>query len=97
MSKATLGTKRTCRKCNANFYDLNKDPIECPKCLTTFTSMDYASKYQKTSEKREVKKSQATFEEDNDLMDEDENILDDDDDLSDSDMDIDLKEKEESN
>ncbi len=34
---ASLGTKRTCPECNARFYDLNKDPIECPKCHATFT------------------------------------------------------------
>src|SRR6516164_1837212 len=27
-----LGTKRLCASCGAKFYDLNKDPIRCPKC-----------------------------------------------------------------
>src|SRR5215813_4194120 len=27
-----LGTKRLCASCGAKFYDLNKDPINCPKC-----------------------------------------------------------------
>ncbi|MDF1627836.1 MAG: TIGR02300 family protein [Parvibaculaceae bacterium] len=27
-----LGTKRVCSSCSAKFYDLNKDPIICPKC-----------------------------------------------------------------
>jgi uncharacterized protein (TIGR02300 family) len=27
-----LGTKRLCASCGAKFYDLNKDPIHCPKC-----------------------------------------------------------------
>jgi uncharacterized protein (TIGR02300 family) len=27
-----LGTKRLCAGCGAKFYDLNKDPIHCPKC-----------------------------------------------------------------
>ena len=30
--KADLGTKRGCPSCNARFYDLEKRPIECPKC-----------------------------------------------------------------
>jgi len=34
--KAELGTKRTCPSCAARFYDLGKEPIECPKCGTTF-------------------------------------------------------------
>ncbi|MBO0711819.1 MAG: TIGR02300 family protein, partial [Acetobacteraceae bacterium] len=32
MAKAELGTKRLCANCGAKFYDLNKDPIVCPKC-----------------------------------------------------------------
>jgi uncharacterized protein (TIGR02300 family) len=27
-----LGIKRLCASCGAKFYDLNKDPIHCPKC-----------------------------------------------------------------
>ena len=34
VAKAELGTKRLCANCAAKFYDLNKDPIVCPKCHT---------------------------------------------------------------
>ena len=34
MVKLELGTKRHCSGCSARFYDLNKDPIVCPKCHT---------------------------------------------------------------
>ena len=34
MAKPELGTKRLCGNCGAKFYDLNKDPIVCPKCQT---------------------------------------------------------------
>jgi uncharacterized protein (TIGR02300 family) len=34
--KADLGTKRNCPSCSARFYDLQKRPIECPKCAFTF-------------------------------------------------------------
>ena len=34
MAKAELGTKRLCGNCGVKFYDLNKDPIVCPKCHT---------------------------------------------------------------
>ena len=34
MVKLELGTKRHCSGCGAKFYDLNKDPIVCPKCHT---------------------------------------------------------------
>ena len=36
MAKPELGTKRLCANCGAKFYDLNKDPILCPKCATVF-------------------------------------------------------------
>jgi len=32
VAKPELGTKRLCASCAAKFYDLNKDPIHCPKC-----------------------------------------------------------------
>src|SRR5215831_9754923 len=34
--KADLGTKRVCPSCGVRFYDLQKRPIECPKCAFTF-------------------------------------------------------------
>jgi uncharacterized protein (TIGR02300 family) len=37
VAKAELGTKRLCGNCAAKFYDLNKDPIVCPKCATVLT------------------------------------------------------------
>ena len=36
MAKSELGTKRQCQNCGAKFFDLNKDPIVCPKCGTVF-------------------------------------------------------------
>lgn len=36
MIKPDLGTKRVCPSCAARFYDLQKRPIECPKCAFTF-------------------------------------------------------------
>ena len=36
MAKPELGTKRLCANCSAKFYDLNKDPILCPKCGTVY-------------------------------------------------------------
>jgi uncharacterized protein (TIGR02300 family) len=34
--KADLGIKRVCPSCGARFYDLQKRPIECPKCAFSF-------------------------------------------------------------
>lgn len=36
MAKPELGTKRLCVGCGAKYYDLNRDPITCPKCGTLF-------------------------------------------------------------
>ena len=36
MSKPELGAKRQCQNCGARFFDLNRDPIICPKCGTVF-------------------------------------------------------------
>jgi uncharacterized protein (TIGR02300 family) len=37
-TKAERGTKRTCQnpECGARFYDLNRDPIVCPICHSTY-------------------------------------------------------------
>jgi uncharacterized protein (TIGR02300 family) len=34
VAKPELGIKRLCGSCGVKFYDLNKDPIVCPKCHT---------------------------------------------------------------
>ena len=39
MAKPELGTKRQCQSCGAKFYDLQKDPILCPKCDSVFQPM----------------------------------------------------------
>ena len=36
MAKPELGAKRQCQACGAKFFDLNKDPIVCPRCGTLF-------------------------------------------------------------
>jgi uncharacterized protein (TIGR02300 family) len=32
VAKPELGAKRQCQSCGTKFYDLNKNPIACPKC-----------------------------------------------------------------
>jgi uncharacterized protein (TIGR02300 family) len=34
MAKPELGNKRVCVACSTRFYDLNKQPVICPKCNT---------------------------------------------------------------
>jgi uncharacterized protein (TIGR02300 family) len=36
VAKPELGSKRQCQNCGAKFFDLNRDPIICPKCGTVF-------------------------------------------------------------
>jgi len=36
VAKTELGTKRQCQSCGARFYDLQRDPITCPKCSAVF-------------------------------------------------------------
>lgn len=44
MAKPELGTKRLCTSCGAKFYDLNKDPIVCPKCDTVLVIAPVSSR-----------------------------------------------------
>ncbi len=41
VAKVELGTKRQCQNCGAKFFDLNKDPIICPKCGTIFQGASF--------------------------------------------------------
>jgi uncharacterized protein (TIGR02300 family) len=34
VAKPDLGNKHQCQHCGTKFFDLNKDPIVCPKCGT---------------------------------------------------------------
>jgi uncharacterized protein (TIGR02300 family) len=38
VAKPELGTKRLCPNCGAKYYDLNRDPIICPKCNALFAT-----------------------------------------------------------
>ena len=39
MAKPELGAKRQCQNCGSKFFDLNRDPIICPKCGTVFQAL----------------------------------------------------------
>jgi uncharacterized protein (TIGR02300 family) len=55
VAKPELGTKRLCPGCGAKYYDLNRDPITCPKCGTIFEAVmtSRAAKAAKAAEKSE--------------------------------------------
>ncbi len=36
MAKPELGTKRVCVECSTKYFDLNRQPIACPKCGAIF-------------------------------------------------------------
>jgi uncharacterized protein (TIGR02300 family) len=36
VTKPELGNKHQCQNCSTKFFDLNKNPITCPKCGTVF-------------------------------------------------------------
>ncbi|MEX2644027.1 MAG: TIGR02300 family protein [Acetobacterales bacterium] len=36
MAKPEWGTKRACQSCGARFYDMQRQPIVCPKCGEAF-------------------------------------------------------------
>lgn len=57
MAKIELGTKRQCQNCGAKFFDLNKDPIVCPKCGTVFQGA--AARAQRAPQKDEEEEEEA--------------------------------------
>lgn len=42
MAKPELGSKRQCESCGAKFFDLNRNPILCPKCGAAFQATGLA-------------------------------------------------------
>ena len=56
MAKPELGAKRQCQHCGAKFFDLNKDPIVCPKCGTVFQG---AVRVERAPAKEEVEEEEA--------------------------------------
>jgi uncharacterized protein (TIGR02300 family) len=39
MVQANRGLKRHCGQCGANYYDLNRTPIVCPKCNAEYVPL----------------------------------------------------------
>lgn len=39
MTIAHRGTKRRCTSCGAPFYDLEREPVVCPKCHAPYVAM----------------------------------------------------------
>ena len=81
MPKPEWGVKRSCPHCETRFYDLQKEPIVCPECGTTY-DVDAHGKVSATRERRAAVPAGVDEEElvdDEDLVkDEDEEEADDD-------------------
>jgi uncharacterized protein (TIGR02300 family) len=58
VAKPELGTKRQCQNCGAKFFDLNRDPIICPKCGTVFQGV--SARAQRTPAKDDEDEEQTT-------------------------------------
>jgi uncharacterized protein (TIGR02300 family) len=59
VAKAELGTKRQCANCSAKFYDLNKDPIVCPKCHTVLQLAAVAARARPEAARAQVVEEEA--------------------------------------
>ena len=66
-----LGTKRVCESCGAKFYDLNKQPVTCPKCSHTFDPM---AAFVKTEPVREIEPAVEEEDEEDELESETDEI-----------------------
>lgn len=85
MAKPEWGTKRICQSCSTPFYDLQRDPIVCPKCQTVFDpEAILKSRKLKGAEEAEAPKKEAEKADDELEVDEDDTMLDDDDVLEDA-------------
>ena len=59
MAKPELGSKHQCQNCGAKFFDLNKDPIVCPKCGTVFQGAAARARPAAKPEEEEAELAQA--------------------------------------
>jgi uncharacterized protein (TIGR02300 family) len=55
VAKPELGAKRQCQNCGAKFFDMNKEPIVCPKCGTIFHG---AARVERAAAKVEVEEDE---------------------------------------
>ena len=65
MAKPELGEKRLCPSCGAKYYDLNRDPITCPKCNAVFE----LAETEKAKPEKEAEAGAAEADEDDDDLD----------------------------
>lgn len=89
MPNPEWGVKRTCATCRARFYDLNRDPIVCPKCgaeldITVLLKPKRVKPAAKAAATKVAAKDVDVIDDDDDIEVEiDDDDLDDDDDAAD--------------
>ena len=57
MAKPELGAKRQCESCATKFFDLNRNPIKCPKCGAVFQAV--AARAERVTVKPEAEEEEA--------------------------------------
>jgi|TARA_R100000322_G_scaffold169672_2_gene142507 uncharacterized protein (TIGR02300 family) len=104
LSKPELGTKRDCPSCGAKFYDLNKNPVVCPKCEHEYVpDTGTKAKRAKPAEKPKEKASKRVVAADDegnvslDAMRDDELAADTDDDIDLDDVGVDVDDDDDAN
>ena len=86
-----IGTKRICQSCGSKFYDLEKDPIICPKCNTVY-NLETANK-PKRGRKKAGSKPEAQADEEIEISLDDDAIEELDDDAALEEMDDEMREE----
>jgi hypothetical protein len=94
--KLEWGTKRTCQSCASRFYDLQKSPIICPKCGSTYEIITTTRRGRKSAVKAAIIEEEI-IDGDIEINDEDDTLLDDEDDMGDDLDDVDVDSDEEEN
>lgn len=91
MPKDEWGVKRLCAACGARFYDLHRDPVDCPKCEATYTPAPAPGSKGKVSKAAAAPVAAAKVEddEDEDVAVVEEVVIDDDEVVVDADADDD--------
>lgn len=73
MPKDEWGVKRQCGACGARFYDLQREPVDCPKCGETYSPLAAIAKGKVTraTASERAKDDDDELEDDEDLVIED--------------------------
>ncbi len=61
VAKPEWGTKRTCLNCDSHFYDLQRNPIRCPRCNSSFIAPETSFRAQRQSSIKKIIKEIITI------------------------------------